>query len=121
RAHDRLRRRGAEAAWPALPCHAAVDRRYGVRGAEDLRSRGLAAGPRHLPRDFQLLELRRLPGPAYECALSTDRWQGNPARAHAEWFWPCDRPHDDRDHRELSAPRRHRRDPRGVASLYGRA
>ena len=36
RAHDRLRRGGAEAPRPRLPGRAAVDRRHGVRRAKDL-------------------------------------------------------------------------------------
>ena len=47
----------------------AVHRRHGLRRAQDLRHRGLAAGPERLSRDFELLELRRLPGPAHEGAL----------------------------------------------------
>ena len=47
---------------------AAVDRRHGVRGAEDLRPRSLAAGAERLSRDFELLELRPVPGDADEGA-----------------------------------------------------
>ena len=59
RADDRLRRGGAEAARAGLSRHAAVGRRHGVRGAENLRHRSLAAGAERLSRDFELLELRR--------------------------------------------------------------
>jgi seryl-tRNA synthetase len=44
RAHAHLRRGGAEAARAALSRHDAVHRRHGLRLAEDLRHRGLAAG-----------------------------------------------------------------------------
>ena len=44
RAHDPLRRGGAEAARARLSRRAAVDRRHGLRRAKDLRHRGLAAG-----------------------------------------------------------------------------
>ena len=42
------------------------------------------------------------------------------ARPHAERLRPGGRPHADRDHGELSAARRHHRDPRCAASVYGR-
>ena len=69
RAHDRLRRGGAEAARPAVPHHGAVHRRHGLRRAQDLRHRGLAAGPERLSRDLVLLGLRRFPGAPHGCAL----------------------------------------------------
>ena len=47
------------------------DMGFGV--AQDLRHRGLAARPERLSRDFELLELRRLPGAPHERALSPDR------------------------------------------------
>ena len=59
-----------------LPRHDAVDRRHGVWRAEDLRHRGLAAGPEHLPRDFVLLGLRRFPGAAHGRALQAEGRQG---------------------------------------------
>ena len=68
RADDRLRRGGAETARARLSGHAAVVRRHGVRGAENLRSRSLAAGAERLSRDFELLELRPVPGDADEGA-----------------------------------------------------
>ena len=55
-------RGGAEAAGAALPDDAAVHRRHGVRGGEDLRHRGLAAEPEHLSRDFVLQQHRGVPG-----------------------------------------------------------
>ena len=70
--HERmveLRRGGAEAAGAAVPHRAAVHRRHGLFGPQDLRPRGLAAVPGHVPRDQLLLELRRLPGPAHGRAL----------------------------------------------------
>ena len=70
--HERmlvLRRGSAAPARPALPRRDAVHRRHGLRLAEDLRHRGLAAGAERLSRDFVLLGLRRLPGAAHERAL----------------------------------------------------
>ena len=45
----------------------------GFAVAEDLRHRGLAAGPGHVSRDLVLLGLRRFPGPPHERALPTPR------------------------------------------------
>ena len=53
----------------ALPYDDAVRRRYGLCRAQNLRPRSVAAGPECLSRDFQLLQLRRFPGPAHERAL----------------------------------------------------
>ena len=47
RADGRVRRGGAEAAGAAVPHHAAVHRRHGLLGPQDLRPRGLAAGAGH--------------------------------------------------------------------------
>ena len=41
--------------------------------AQDLRHRGLAARPERLSRDFELLQLRRLPGPPHGRALPAAR------------------------------------------------
>ena len=69
RAHARLRRGSAATARAALPRDDAVHRRHGLRLAEDLRHRGLAAGAGDVSRDFVLLGVRRFPGAAHECAL----------------------------------------------------
>ena len=69
RAHARLRRGSPAPARPALSRRHALHRRHGLRLAEDLRHRGLAAGAGHVSRDFVLLGLRRLPGAAHERAL----------------------------------------------------
>ena len=70
--HERmtaLRGGSAEAPRPAFPHRRALHGRHGLRLAKDLRHRGLAAGAGALPRDFLLLDLRRLPGAAHERAL----------------------------------------------------
>ena len=69
--HERMtemRRDSAEAAGLAVPHHRALHRRHGFLGPQDLRHRGLAAGSEHVPRDFQRLQLRRLPGAPHEGA-----------------------------------------------------
>ena len=48
----------------------------GFAVAEDLRHRGLAAGAEHVPRNFLLLGVRRLPGAAHERALPRQGRQG---------------------------------------------
>src|SRR5690606_18848688 len=63
RTHDPLRRDRTGETRPAVPWHAAVFGRHGFLGAQDLRPGGLAAVAGHLPRDFLVLDLRRLPGP----------------------------------------------------------
>ena len=60
-----------------LSHHAAVHGRHGLCLAEDLRHRGVAAGPGHLSRDLLVLEVRRLPGAAHERALSPEGRQGH--------------------------------------------
>jgi seryl-tRNA synthetase len=67
-------------------------RRHGLRRAEDLRHRGLAAGAERLSRDFELLELRRLPGAAHEGALPAEGAEGHALRAHAQRLGPGRRP-----------------------------
>jgi seryl-tRNA synthetase len=57
-AHDPLRRSGAGKAGPAVPQGAAVHRRHGLLGGEDLRPGSLAAVAGDLPRDLLVLELR---------------------------------------------------------------
>ena len=61
---------------PAVPHHHAVHRRHGLRRAQDLRHRGLAAGPERLSRNLVLLGLRRLPGAAHGCALPPEGREG---------------------------------------------
>ena len=67
RAEEVLKRLGI-----AVPHHRAVRRRHGPGLAQDLRHRGLAARPERLSRDFELLQLRRLPGPPHGRALPAE-------------------------------------------------
>jgi seryl-tRNA synthetase len=55
--------------WPPLSQGTAVHRRHGLRRAQDLRPRSLAAEPEYLPRDQLRLQLRRLPGAPHERTL----------------------------------------------------
>ena len=80
----------------------ALDRRHGLRRAEDLRHRGVAAGAGDVSRDLLLLELRGLPGPPHERALQAERRQGNALRPHAERLGRRRRPRADRRAGELS-------------------
>ena len=75
----------------------------GFAVAEDLRHRGLAAGPGHVSRDLVLLDLRRFPGAAHERALPAPRKaaQGR-LRPHPQRLRPRGRPHADRGDGELS-------------------
>ena len=68
----------------AVPRDAAVRRGYRLCRAQDLRHRGLVARPGTLSRDFQLLQLRRLPGAPDARALSRQGRARDPVRAHAE-------------------------------------
>ena len=121
RAHAGLRRGRAEEARPALPRGDAVHRRHGLRGAKDLRHRGLAAGPEHVPRDLLLLGLRRVPGPAHEGALQGQGRQGEGPCAHAQRLRRRRRPRADRGDGDLSAGRWIDRGARRVEAVYGRA
>ena len=76
-------------------------------------------GQNRLPRDFQLLELRRFPGPAHEGALPRGRRQGHALRPYAERLRPCRRPHPDRRAGELPAAGRQHRHTRRPAALHG--
>ncbi len=68
-APHRQRRAGAGGAGAALPARAALLRRHGRRQPQDLRPRGVAAQPGHLPGDQLLLLDGRLPGPARQHPL----------------------------------------------------
>src|SRR3546814_2141952 len=61
---------GAGKTRPAVPQGAAVHRRHGLRGNQDLGPGSLAAVAGHLPRDFLVLELWRLSGPPHAGALA---------------------------------------------------
>jgi len=56
--HDPLRRSRAGKAGPAVPQGAAVHRRHGLLGHQDLRPGSLAALAEHLPRDQLVLQHR---------------------------------------------------------------
>ncbi len=99
----------------------AVRRRHGLRLAQDLRHRGLAARPGRLSRDFELLEHGRLPGPPHECALPAQGREGHALPAHAERLGPGGRPHPGRGAGELPERGRLGDGARGAAPLYGRA
>ena len=112
-----------QTARSALPRDDAVRRRHGLLRAEDLRHRGLdarAGRGRGLPRNLELLGVRRLPGAAHGCALARARRQAA-FRAHAERLRHGGRPRADRGHGNLSAGRRLHRGARRAAALYGRA
>ena len=94
RAHDGLRRGGAEAPRPAVPRRSLLcTGDMGFSAQQDLRHRGLAAGPERLSRDFELLQLRRLPGAAHEGALPHGGREGHALRPHAQRLRPRGRPH----------------------------
>ena len=77
--------------------------RHGLRLAQDLRHRGLAAGAGAFSRDFLLLGLRRLPGAADERALKGGRRQIDPLRPYAERLGRRRRPGAGRGAGELPA------------------
>ena len=81
----------------------------GLRRGEDLRHRGLAAGPGHVSRDLVVLELRGLPGAAREDPLPAGAERQAAPGPHAQRIRPRDRPDARRDPRAVPAGRRHRR------------
>ncbi len=105
----------------ALSRHAALRRRYGLLGAQDLRHRSLAAGAERLSRDFELLRLRRLPGAPDEGALPAEGREGDALRPHAQRLRPCRRAHAHRGAGELPAGQWQCRRARRAQALYERA
>ena len=80
RAHDRLRRGGAAAAGAALPGDGAVPPATPASRARKTYDLEVwLPGQGALPRDLQLLELRRLPGPAHERPLPAEGRASGPA------------------------------------------
>ncbi len=107
--HERMTQCAEEvliAARPAVPHDHAVYRRHGLPIAQDLRHRGLAAGPGRLSRNLVLFGLRRLPGAAHGCALPPEGRKGDPLRPYAQRLRRRRRPGADCRHRELSEPER---------------
>ncbi len=86
----------------AVPGGCAVHRRHGLRGRQDLRHRGVAAGPAEIPRDILVQQLRGFPGAAHAGALAqpADRQAG--AGAHAQWLGAGGRAHPGGNNGELS-------------------
>ena len=80
-------------------------RRHGLRRAEDLRHRGLAAGAGHLSRNLVLLGLRRFPGPAHGRALPAEGRQAAALRPHPQRLRRRRRPRADRGDGELPGRR----------------
>ncbi len=79
---------------------------HGVREQQDLRPRGLDAGPSRLPGDLVVLELRRFPGPAVGHPLPA-RAQGQAGvRPYAQRLRAGRRPDAERRPGELPAGRR---------------
>ena len=70
---DRACRDDPEAAGAALSHGHAVHRRHGILVGQDLRHRGLAAGPERLSRDLLVQQLRGVPGAAHAGALTATR------------------------------------------------
>ena len=97
-----------------------VHRRHGLRVAEDLRHRGLAAGAGDVSRDLVLLELRRLPGAPHGRALSHQGRPRGAPRAHAQRLRRRGRPRADRRDGDVSAGRRQHRGAGRAADLHGR-
>ncbi len=104
----------------ALPPHGAVLWRHGFLCRQDLRSRSLAAGTEHLPRDFLLLQLRRLPGAPHAGPFPQRQEQAG-AGAHAERFRAGRRPHAGGDSGKQPAGRWQRYRAGSTAPLHGRA
>jgi seryl-tRNA synthetase len=119
RAHGALRRRNLEAPRTAVPHHAALHRRHGLRRTQNLRPRSLAPKPRQVPRNQLVLELRRFPSPPHERALPQQGRQDR-VRAHAERLRPRRRPHARRCARKLPASRRQHQSTDRARAVHGR-
>ena len=90
----------------------------GAGAAALLRPRGLAARAGRVPRDLELLELPRLPGPASAHPVQGGGRQA-PARPHVERIGARGGSHARRDPRELPAARRQRGRAGGAAAPDG--
>ena len=111
RADDALRGRSAAPAGSAVPARGAEQRRHRLWRRQDLRSRGLAAGPAGLARDQFVLQHPRLPGAAHERSVPRGGRQGCRPRAHAERLRRRGRSGADRGDGEPPAGRRIDPDP----------
>ena len=88
----------------------------GTLGGQEVRLRGVAAGPAALPRADLDVEHDRLPVAPAQHPLSPGRRRAAP-RGHAERHRGRGRADADRDHRERPARRRLGRHPRGAARV----
>ena len=93
----------------------------GFSVAQDLRPRGVAAQPGHLPRDLLVQQLRRLPGPPTPGPLAQPRDRQARAAAYPQRLRTRGRPRPGGRARELPARGRQRHDPDGPGALHGRA
>ena len=122
--HERMLsvcRGSVQAPRSAVSRHDALHRRHGVRFGQDLRHRGVAAGPEDLSRDFLLLGVHRFPGAAHECALPAEGGEGAALRAHPQRLRRRRRPRPHRRHGELPERGRQRHRAGGARPLHGRA
>src|SRR5262249_37642113 len=115
-----VRRGGAAAARASLSGDEAFDRRPRFCVTKDLRHRSMAARTEGLPRDFLLLDLRRVPGAAHECALPGQGWTPPALPVHAQRLRRRGRARTDRGYGELSAAGRVDRGTGRAARLHGR-
>ncbi|MBP1603142.1 MAG: serS, partial [Acidobacteria bacterium] len=92
----------------------------GVRVGQDVRHRGLAAEPEHVPRDLVVQQLRGVPGEARGNPLQARGQQQVGVRAHPQRVWRRGRADDPRDSRELPAEGRLGSRSGGLAALHGR-
>src|SRR5690606_11835311 len=120
RAAGRPRGGGAQAARARAPDGRALHRRPRLRLAEDLRPRGLAPRPERLPRDLELLVVRRLPGAPREDPLPPRAERQASFGAHAQRLGPGDRPHARGHPRAEPAGGRLRARPRSPARVHER-
>ena len=100
--------------------NAALCRGYRVFRDEDLRPRSLAAGAGDVSGDLLLLQYRRVPGAADECAVPQCRGQAG-IPAYAQRLGCGGRAGADRGAGELPERGWQRDRPGGAAGLYGRA
>ncbi len=77
----------------AVPPHAALHGRHGLRVGEDVRHRGLAAVAECVSRDFVVQQHRGVPGAPGADSPSSRRHGQGPVRAHAERIGARRRPH----------------------------
>src|SRR5690606_32176746 len=117
RAAHHPRRNRVAAARSSLSRGRVVRGRFGSKRDKGLRHRSLAAFTERLPRDLELFQLRRFPGPTRQDPLPPRPQSKAQAAAHAQWLGAGGGAHVDCDLGAMPDRRRQRHRSRSAAAL----